>query len=364
MSHIKSLNESHLNVENYLNKIIEFKSNVLTILFDFLWDTINENVKTWILEKLGDRFTEVVNAYTLTELKYKDRQRDSWENYITHINWVIDIYINNLFNLKEKFDKLDNANIEHRKKAIEYVKNEISIIGTIIEHDSIEDTDATMEWIDQRFTNNILVWFTTKLLSKQAFWKYIDNDEDLKEFDEIKDTWILNEKWLISDRIKKKIKVSESDDEELVKYTVWDKVDLTDIEKDWLKRYKKLKEKYKKISNTDYFKHYKSIYSLIKYARNTAKRKNKIFTDEDFKTIIYNVIIIKLADRIHNLSDIFAWKDKPERIEKKVIETEIYLLSLAKEFNINIHEYIKTLIFDIRKKNISLSTKNVTEKIY
>ncbi|MDP2395620.1 MAG: hypothetical protein Q8M44_01620 [bacterium] len=40
---------------------------------------------------------------------------------------------------------MDNNKEDDRKKAIEYVKNEICIVATIIEHDSIEDTDATME---------------------------------------------------------------------------------------------------------------------------------------------------------------------------------------------------------------------------
>ncbi len=235
----------NVNIEWNTNLITinEFKTNILWQLLAFLGEKITEKTKEWIIEKLNDRFAEIYDAYSITEKKFKYRKRDSWEMYMTHINWVLDIYIQKLFKLDEKLLVLDNSNEEDRKKAIEFVKNEISILATIIEHDSIEDTDSTMEWINERFTNNKLVWFTTLLLSKKPFIYCIEDEDDKIEFEEIRKTWILNEKWLISDLIKKKIQINEENEEELVRYAVWDDHKLKENQIDWLERYKKLEKK-------------------------------------------------------------------------------------------------------------------------
>jgi hypothetical protein len=220
-----------------------------------------------------------------------------------------------------------------------------------------------MEWINERFTNNKLVAFSTLLLSKPNFYHYINNEEDKKEFEYIKITWILNNKWQISDRIKNKIKMSDDiSEEELIKYTVWDDYKLTEIEIDAIKRYKKLEKKYKSIRNQKYFNNYISIESLKKYAREKQEEKNLKFNNDDFNIIIYITIIVKLSDRINNLNDIEAWIENPNKIEKKLQETEKYLLPLAKEFDIlfntQIMECLKTIIFSIRKKIINKTTNN------
>ncbi len=364
-SNKRSNNFEHtVNNSNDILILKKFKNIILKSLSKFLSDSISIETKKWINEKLNDRLEEVYDAYSITEKKYKYRERDSWEMYMTHINWVLDIYINKLFNLDSKLDKLDCTNEDDRKKAIELIKNEISIIATCIEHDSIEDTDWTMEWINERFTNNKLVAFTTLMLSKKPFYQYINTDNDKKEFEEIKITWILNEKWLISDRVKKKIKIKEDLVEEIVKFTMVDDHLLTEKEKNWLERYSKLEKKYKDIRNKDYFNHYKSKDALIDYAEKLLEEKWLTYSKNDFETIIHNTIIIKLADRTHNLKDIaIAWINTPKRIENKLIETEIYLLTLAKEFNIDIYQYMMEEISKIRKTITINWTKNKVEEI-
>lgn len=341
-----------------------FKNSIINILFNFFNETISESIKIWINKKLNDRFKEIYDAYSITENKFKYRKRDNWELYITHINWVLEIYLELFFNLEERLKNLDNTKENDRKKAIQFVKNELSILWTIIEHDSIEDTDSTMEWINERFTNNKLVAFSTLLLSKPNFYHYINNEEDKKEFEYIKSTWILNNKLQISDRIKNKIKMSNDIlEEDLIKYTVWDDYKLTNIEIDAIKRYKKLEKIYKSIRNQKYFNNYTSIKSLKKYAREKQKEKNLKFNNDDFNIIIYITIIVKLSDRINNLNDITeAWEENPNKIEKKLQETEKYLLPIAKEFDIlfntQIMECLKTIIFSIRKKIIDKTTNN------
>ncbi len=82
---------------------------------------------------------------------------------------------------------------------------------------------------------------------------------------------------------------------------------------------------------------------------------------EDFDTIIQNVILVKLADRIQNLEDIAtSWAKKPEKIEKKLIETEKYLLPLAKEVNEEVYNYMKSEIYRIRE---TMTKSNITYKI-
>ncbi|MDD2870650.1 MAG: hypothetical protein PHS49_01560 [Candidatus Gracilibacteria bacterium] len=364
MNKTTSISNESIEKNTNLKKLDDFKTNILGQILDFLDSTINEKTKKGILEKLNDRFDEIYDAYSITEKKFKYRRRDSGEMYITHINGVLDIYINSLFNLNDKLKNLDNKKEIDRKKAIEFVKNEISIIATIIEHDSIEDTDTTMEGLNERFTSNKLVGFTTYLLSKKPFSLCINDTDDLKEFNEVKKTGILNEKGLISDLIKKKIQVNEASEEELVKYTVGDDHNLTELQINGLEKYRKLENKYKNNRNENYFTHYKSIYSLMKHAKKLLNDKNLHFSKEDFKIIIYNTIIIKLADRIHNLNDIaYAWADKPERIEKKLLETETYLLPIAKEFDNDIFIYItneiKRIRLEINKKYTSNKVNNI-----
>lgn len=365
-------------INNHLIILNNFKTNIFNNLLDFFGWTIDERTKKWIIQKLNDRFLEIYVAYLITEEKFKYRKRDSWEMYITHINWVLDIYINKLFNLKNKLNNLDNQKEDDRKKAIEYVKNEICIIWTIIEHDSIEDTDATMEWLNERYTINKLVWFTTLLLSKKPFAYCINNEDDKKLFLKIKKAWVLNEKWLKSDLIKSKIQVSienSSIDTEninevkkwiknkdnLISYTFHDDHELTDEQIKYIELYEILEKKYKNSRNEMYFQHYKSIYSLIKHAKNLLKNSDIYYSKEDFKIIIHNTIIIKLADRIHNLNDLpKSWKYNCSKIEKKLIETEKYLLPIAKEFNNDIFEFIKNEIIRIR---IEINKKSIDEII-
>ncbi len=122
-----------------------------------------------------------------------------------------------------------------------------------------------------------------------------------------------------------------------------------------------MKKNYKNKRNENYFNHYKSIYSLIRHAKKLLKDKNLEFSREDFKIIIYNTIVIKLSDRIHNLNDIAeAWSNNPSKIEKKLLETEKYLLDLAKEFNIETYDFIVNEISRIRT---IIAKNNTIEKV-
>lgn len=344
------------NIEIIYKKVL---NNTIVLMSDFLGDSISEKTKNNILNQFSERLQLINKTYWVAKEKFKYTKRESWEKYFSHVSWVLNIYLEKLSTVKASLEKLDNTKKEDIKKALELIKNEVTIAATCLDHDSIEDTDVTYEWLKE--TSGKMVAFTTLLLSKNPFNKYIDNEDDLKEFQEIKKIWILNSKWLLSDEMKTKIHIEENIYDELEKFSITDNYEITKEERDWISRYIILEKKYKEIRNNHYFEHIKSREAIEEYAKQLMEEKSINFSKEDFDTIIQNVILVKLADRIQNLEDIAtSWAKKPEKIEKKLIETEKYLLPLAKEVNEEVYNYMKSEIYRIRE---TMTKVNINNKI-
>ncbi|MDP2395619.1 MAG: hypothetical protein Q8S84_05730 [bacterium] len=63
---------------------------------------------------------------------------------------------------------------------------------------------------------------------------------------------------------------------------------------------------------------------------------------------------------MHNLNDLpKSWEKRPNRIENKLIETEKYLLPLAKEFNKEIYLYMINEIYRIRIELNKINIENI-----
>ncbi|MDF1682651.1 MAG: hypothetical protein P1U46_02765 [Patescibacteria group bacterium] len=68
------------------------------------------------------------------------------------------------------------------------------------------------------------------------------------------------------------------------------------------------------------------------YANTMNLKHNLKLSKKEIKQSCRNAIMIKVSDRIHNLSDMLqTWEFTPEKIDKKIIETEKFLLKIAKE---------------------------------
>ena len=349
---------TYLSHENNIAKLYkEVEKHTIVAFSNFMNNSAYEESKEGILEQFRERLHLINKTFWVTKEKFKYTKRDSWEMYFSHVSWVLRIYLNKFSTVQSSLDKLDNNNIDDILIALELIKSEVTIAATCLDHDSIEDTDVTYEWLKE--TSGEMIAFSTLLLSKTPFNKYIVDIADLNEFEEIKKTWVLNTKWLLSDIIKRKIYIEKYINHPLVKYSITDNFEITEQERNWIQRFKTLAKKYKEIKNNDFFEHMKSREKLEEYAKKLMVEKWITFSEQDFNTVIQNVIIVKLSDRIQNLEDIAtSWADDPLKIENKLVETESSLLPLAKDINTDIYEYMKSEIFRIRNLIIYNTTLN------
>ena len=373
------------NIEIIYNNVEEATND---LLLAFLDESYFESSKFKIMDQFRRKLQIINKTYWSTKEQFKYTKRDSWERYFDHVSWVLDIYIKKISNLKNELDELDNTQKEECLKAMKLVQNEIELIATCLDHDTIEDTNISFDWLSEISWEKIA--FTTLLLSKRPIWRFIinkdelediewiNNEEELKkylinlnikremveleklkwltnfddfiEFIEIERSWVLNSKGLVCDKIKTKYYIEENITDVDEKISIMHDYEITDYEREYTERYYKLSKKYKQKRNDEYLEHLESGEALKKYAIELAEEKWLNFYEEEIDIIVNNVMKIKIADRLHNLSDIaVAWKNQPERINAKLMETEAYLLSLALELGKHIHDYIKSEISKIRE---------------
>jgi hypothetical protein len=390
------------NIEIIYDNVKEVTNNLLS---GFLDESYFESSKIGIMDQFRRKLQIINKTYWATKEQFKYTKRDSWERYFDHVSWVLDIYIKKISNLKNELAQLDNSKKEDCIKAIKLVQNEIELIATCLDHDTIEDTDISFQWLNEISWEKIA--FTTLLLSKRPIWRFIINKEELKniewidneeglksyiiylyntndeersewfnkikwlsnindfiEFIEIERSWVLNLKWLVCDKIKLKYYVEENITDEAEKISIMFDYEITDYEREYTERYYKLSKRYKQKRNDEYLGHLESREALKKYAIELAKEKWLNLYEDEIDIIVDNVMKIKIADRLHNLSDIVvAWKNEPERINAKLMETEAYLLSLALELGKHIHDYIKSEIYKIREAIFTDSTNEYVETV-
>lgn len=358
------------NIEIYYQKIMD---NTFWVLLPLIKD---EKFKKEVEENIDNTLQTFNSAYWIVKEKFKYTERDSGERALNHMIWVTDEYIENFSKIKEKLEKRNLEKESWKEKAILLILNEIDKIITAFFHDIIEDTDISFEWL------KTIIWeknaFCVLLLTKEPFCNFIEDKKELEEIDKMKEIWLLNSKWELSDSFKKKIYLKENPTSNVEKiFMFWtENYEISDEEEILFERYKILKKKYKEKRNKAYFWHMDSLINLLHFTDDLLEKielsklkKNRLINDKI--EILKNAIYVKISDRINNLRDIsIAWSDNPERIEKKLKETEESILKLAKETTPEAYEILKNMIVEIRKnlkekeiKKIKDNTKNKVREI-
>ncbi len=182
-------------------------------------------------------------------------------------------------------------------------------------HDSIEDTNIDFHTLEILFWPKIaiaVVW-----LSKKD-WKLYITDEETKIF------------YFNKNHSDKTIKENEN--------TI-------------------LKPLWKERRNKEYFSHLESFDSMLNYVKTIVKEEDIEWLNEnEIIEITKNIIDVKLADRIHNLST--QWDENNlDKVKRKVEETKDYFLDIAKETNSIVYKKLKTLILDLEIKLANFSNK-------
>lgn len=249
------------------------------------------------------RFNRLFGSlYDLMKEKFSDIYRTTWERYFEHLRAVV----NNV---------LDLPNPTTEKVLI------------AIAHDSIEDTNKTFEWLSEDYWYKVALWVQT--ISKNPWEDYLTNDEK-------------NEKISL----------------EFNGYTSWTS-DNVNICIDELNKLKKIA---KERRNLDYFSHLKSFESLLQHINSIAISKWINLTDEKLKEITHDVLDVKLADRIHNLST--QWNpDDLKTTRRKIEETKKYFLIIAKEHNPEAYKKLIMLINDLKYKLENFNDLEVSWKV-
>lgn len=355
-------------IEVFYNKIVE------DFLEDFLYSINDENKR----EKIEKLFTSKLTSFNWTYWRVKDKfkytPRDDWKRYFDHVVWVFKMYTKHFSNIKKDLEILDiNWNENDLNKAILIILNEIDKVIIALEHDTLEDTDTTFEWLQEIHWSKIAL--SVALISKPPFTDFIEDEDDLLLLEEIRKVGILNSKSLLSDRFKRKLyiekKWDELDDFEKIIIFQGNDYELTSLEKKYYEKYKVLEGKYKSKRNDFYFEKMKSFDSMLEYASEINKKNKLWLSEEELITCTKNSIYIKISDRIDNLSDIVnAWWDNPERIEKKLKETEKKLYPIAKEISDSAFKTLKYRVKEIRieiwsdiRKSLVSQTRDFIEKI-
>ncbi|MEA3387104.1 MAG: hypothetical protein U9Q66_01630 [Patescibacteria group bacterium] len=80
-------------------------------------------------------------------------------------------------------------------------------------------------------------------------------------------------------------------------------------------------------------------------------------SEEEISQITQNIIDVKLADRIHNLST--QWdENNTDKVIRKLNETKDFFLDIAEETNIEAYTKIKSLLL-----NLELKLENYNKRV-
>lgn len=180
------------------------------------------------------------------------------------------------------------------------ISPEDSLIALL--HDSIEDTGATFETLEEKFWGKIALWVS--VLSKKPLAAYHDG-----RFRDIQ-AQIKNETW------------EDIGEEMILKNYNWNIS--PELRKSWESYEKNLKVK----RNQDYFKNFSSLELLEKHIIAESRKRGISFVSEsERKKFVRKIAIIKLSDRLHNIKTLPVHDSS----EQKILETTTHLISLAWE---------------------------------
>lgn len=270
---------------------------------------MNEQEQKWI-----DKMTNLVidNIYNWN-IEDNEEFRETYRNIWTAYNLM-----------KQKFSEVIRDDWERYFEHLRAVTNIIlefipepnkeKVLIALL-HDSIEDTNIDFHTLDILFWSKIaiaVVW-----LSKKDWVLYVSEKEILENYQNSNDFY----------------KLVESDEEEILK-SIW-----------------------KERRNEEYFGHLELFDSMLNYVKTIIEEENiEWLTENEIIDITKNIIDVKLADRIHNLST--QWDENNlDKVKRKIDETKDYFLDIAKETNPIAYEKLKTLILDLEIKLANFSTK-------
>lgn len=255
---------------------------------------ISENEKESLLQKLN-------LAYELSKNEFNKKNRDNWERYFDHLKEVAFIVLR----------EFKNPNLE-------------KILIALL-HDIIEDTDIDFYILKKLFGVKVAIWVLA--LSKEK----IKINNIFHKF-KINNSWFLDENWNIKEEIKIKKKNNELNEKELKILRIF--------------------EHYKEIRNKKYCSTFSTFWTKLNHIKSIAKKYKIKLTKEELIEITKNVLDVKYADRIHNLST--QWDpNNLEKVEQKIEETLDYLLESARENNFDAEVLLLIKLINLKNKFIS-----------
>lgn len=281
-----------------------------------LWDilytdkSINSSIKDLKADELKIRKTKFLSIYHKVEDLFIKTKRSSWEPYFYHL-------------LETAFIRLEES---YGSQSNKYPWDILDIFYCLL-HDIIEDTRKDFTWLRQDYGEEIA--FGTHLISKKPFHGYIpESSTDKEKYNTVVTSMKLTEYKIGLD--------------EYIIETNW--LDPDDVE-----IYNKLRSTYRKVRSVEHFEKYKSFSIFFEYAKQEAKLLKINFSDDKLREICHRIIEVKLCDRLHNLRTMKHIN--PETINRKITETEKYLLPIAHEINPVMAQKLIDEIRILREKN-------------
>lgn len=345
---------------------------------EYLWEEANEKIFKKALEKSNispeerDNILQALNAsFWTNKYKFQYLNRNTWWRYFDHLVRVIRYVLSN------------NPTVTEALMAMN--------------HDILEDTDFSFYTLKDLLTPQEEVALWVYLISKKPFVDFIEDKNDLVLLEKIKKTWILNNKWLLSDTFKFIREFHPSK--------------LTEEQRNAEEWFLELEEKYKNIRNEKYFSHmlsdsksndlfyadnltlkdYPSLNKFYNHALSLVSWDNPIldlwfsFRDtkwniknDKIKKICLEALKVKFLDRIDNLrtTEVYSSYSKwnISKAYRKIDETKTYFYEIAKEYDalmwtnffwILSSEVDKLLLFikDSRKRSFREFTNSIKWRV-
>jgi len=271
----------------------------INLMWDLICDRLpnkNHIFQTW--EQKQALWSSFRSIYAQVESLFSHKHRSDWTPYFYHL-------LETAFILLEEWD-LENVRVED--------------IFVALLHDIIEDTyqDFNSLWRTLSIKwKEIAFW--VHIISKPHFHTHIEDESERQSF--------LN---CVSEIEEDNIDLS------------WNIVDESLVKDSIVQEYNALRKKYKPIRNRKHFENYRDFETFKSYAKEEAKELWLSFSDTLLDVICKRSINVKLADRLHNLRTL--WHMSKKQIDKKINETEEYLLWIADEINPTLAQKIRDQI--------------------
>lgn len=314
---MNSINQRSLEIETHKQNLIE---------------QVHQKILVPLLQNGEINFSELKNkldildgTFSHAKKMFSWRERDNWEDAFIHQIEVVELYL--------KYSK--NPTFEN--------------ILILIDHDNIEDTDITVNWMKETHNNDNVV-FSVALMTKDPFVDFINTSEDRKILDTIRKSWILNTKWNISDNFNDKLIRNKN---------------ITELEKKAYQDYNTLSETYKPIRNIAYSENMQTIEWFLNHASRININHWFNMTLEEIQTNIMNALECKLIDRLHWITTL--WNCPTKKIERKIDETYTYYKDIALQFFPHLWKLIEIELFKAGKileyRKINNITDNISNKL-